>query len=421
MRDKNIRRTQVIAVLLMIVMISAAGTLSAKDLDFRGMLRSYTGVDLDTGGIPVNEQTLDFKLKGWGDRTQITVNPYAYAGIESQPEMGLREAYVDIFFDEVDLRIGKQAVVWGKAEGAFITDIVSPQDMRSFILADFTEIRKGIPAVKADWYTGPYTIEGVWIPQFVPSTPPSADSMWAQPMPSGFGAASIDADTTFHSVVPEASLENSEAFVKISYFGSAFNAEIMGGYAWDDLPSIADADIDMGDMTVDTVTREHFRHGVLGGSVSTTISSVVLRSEAAVYLDKAFTTLTPSGPDIERHHEVHALAGADWSLFDVALSAQYIVQYVTDYNDSLACADELSHTATFRAQHSLFSDDLTVSLFGYVGFDPYDALLRPSFSYTIEDAVELEGGVELFVGDSSGTFGAYTDNSLAYLSLRWYF
>jgi hypothetical protein len=421
MREQKMIRTKVMAVLLMIVMSAAAGTLSAKDIDFRGMLRSYTGVDLDTGDIPVNEQTLDVKIKGWGDRTQITVNPYAYTGIEPQPEIGLREAYVDIYFDEVDLRVGKQAVVWGKAEGAFITDIVSPQDMRSFILADFTEIRKGVPAVKADWYTGPYTIEGVWIPQFVPSTPPAADSLWAQPLPSGFGSAAVDDQTIFETVKPEASLYNSESFVKLSYFGSAFNAELMGGYAWDDLPSIADADINMGDMTVDSVTREHFRHGVVGGSVSTTLSSVVLRSEAAVYLDKAFTKLTPAGPDIERHHEVHALAGADWSLFDVALSAQYIVQYVTDYNDSLACADELSHTATFRAQHSLFSDDLTVSLFGYFGFDPYDALLRPSFSYTIEDAVELEGGVELFVGDSAGTFGAYSDNSLAYLSLRWYF
>jgi hypothetical protein len=403
-------------------MLSLQG-LAAKEIDFRGMLRSYTGVGFDSADILVNEQTLDFEIKGWGDRTQLTINPYAYVGAGSDPEIGIREAYVDIYFDDIDLRVGKQAVVWGKAEGAFITDIVSPQDMRSFILADFTEIRKGIPAIKANWYTGAYTFEGVWIPQFVPSTPPGPESIWYTGMPGSFGQASISPDTDVIMNLPDGELENSEAFAKISYFGSELNAEIMGGYAWDDLPSVSDAVINpnSGDPIVAEVTREHFRHGVAGGSLSTTVSSVVLRTEAALYIDKAFTSLTPGGPEIERHHQLHALGGLDWSLFGINMSAQYILQYVTDYNDTLIFNDEFQHTATFRAQHSLLSDDLMLSLLAYVGFDPGDALLRPAFSYTIEDAVQLEGGAEIFLGDSEGTFGMHQGNSLAYLSLRWYF
>ena len=52
-------------------------------------------------------------------------------GIES--EITLREAYVDLYFNRADFRIGKQQVVWGKADGLFINDIVCPLDMRMFL------------------------------------------------------------------------------------------------------------------------------------------------------------------------------------------------------------------------------------------------------------------------------------------------
>ena len=164
------------------LVLLAMATLGAKDVDLRGMVRSYNAMTLTDADLAINEQTIDLKLEGWGDMTRLVVNPYAYVGLDSEPEIGIREAYVDLFFESMDVRIGKQAIVWGQAEGAFITDIVSPRDMRSFILADFTEIRMGIPALKADYYLGDYTFEGIWIPRFVPSSLPASDGLWAQEM-----------------------------------------------------------------------------------------------------------------------------------------------------------------------------------------------------------------------------------------------
>ncbi|MGM0432892.1 MAG: DUF1302 family protein, partial [Spirochaetota bacterium] len=405
------------------ILLAVPGTVAAKDIDFRGMLRSYTGVRLSELDVAVQEQTVDISLKGWGDKTQITVNPYAYVGPDTDPEIGVREAYVDIFLDSADVRIGKQAIIWGKAEGAFITDIVSPQDMRSFILADFAEIRKGIPALRVDWYSGPYTLEGVWVPRFVPSSPPPQDSIWAQENTMSFGGLSPDDSTTFSTTPVGKGLEDSELFTKLSYFGADVNAEIMGGYAWDDLPTVSNVAVEPG-PTIKAVDREYYRHLIVGGSLSTTVSSVVFRTEAAAYIDKAFTSVeqTMSGPDvtINRHHQLHALAGADWELFGISMSTQYILQYIHDYDDSLL-ADELSHTATFRLQETFLSERLTAGLFAYVGFNPADALLRPWVSYDIEDAVQLEAGAEVFLGDESGTFGRYSDNTMGYVSLRWYF
>jgi len=54
----------------------------------------------------------------------------------------LHEIYLDLYFKKFDIRVGKQQIVWGKADGVFITDIVSPLNLTEFLLPDFDEIRK---------------------------------------------------------------------------------------------------------------------------------------------------------------------------------------------------------------------------------------------------------------------------------------
>ncbi len=409
-------------VILMAMAMLMPNMLAAKDIDFSGMLRSYTGARPYEGDVPITEQTADIKMEGWGEDTHIMLNPYAYIGAGGEPEIGMREAYLDLYFPSMDIRVGTQAIVWGEAEGAFITDIVSPQDLRSFILADFTEVRMGVPAVKADYYAGPLTFEAVWLPRFVPTDQPETDSIWSTDQMKMMSNPELPSDD----------IENSELFGKVSYFGSAFNGELMAGYAWDDNPVLeGDLDLTSSPPNTDDLSALHERYTVVGGSFSTTIGSVVLRSEAAAYLDKAFTGLanpeTPSATfATSEHHQLHGLAGLDWSLFGVDMSSQYILQYIHDYDPALM-SDEYDHTLTFRMRDSNMAETLTWELFTYVGFDPEDienstdALLRPSLTYSIEDGVEIQSGVEIFLGDESGKFGQFEDNTMAYVSLRWYF
>src|SRR6056297_466211 len=270
-------------VILMAMAMLMPNMLAAKEIDFTGMLRSYTGARLSEGDVPITEQTADIKVEGWGEDTHIMLNPYAYIGADGEPEIGMREAYLDLYFPSMDIRVGKQAIVWGEAEGAFITDIVSPQDLRSFILADFTEIRMGVPAVKVDYFTGPLTFEAVWLPRFVPTAQPDADSIWSTEKMKLMNNPDLPSDD----------LENSECFGKISYFGAAFNGELMAGYAWDDNPVLEGGS----PAAPDTFPPRayHERYTLVGGSFSTTVGSVILRSEAAAYLDRAFTDLENPG------------------------------------------------------------------------------------------------------------------------------
>lgn len=407
------RKLIIITILLTILL----PTISSTDLDFSGMLRTYSGVGIKDGSLINNEQTFDFTVEGWKGISHFLINPYAYIGVNSEPEIGVREAYIDLYFDNADLRVGKQAIMWGQAEGAFITDIVSPKDMRSFILADFREIRKGVVAVKGDYYLGPFTFEGIWIPLFTASSMPSANSIWARSL--------IDQPLEIVNPDPiELSLKNSEFFGKVRYFGPAISWELMGGYAWTDDPFIKKV-IPPAPPTPAKAQLAYDRFGVAGGSFSTVVGNTVLRGEAAAYFNKPFTLLNFPNAEVKKLHQIQSLIGIDFSLLGIEMSTQYILSYVHNHVDNLVEqgkeVKKFDHTATFRMQKSFLETRLTAKLFTYFEVEPFNALIRPSLSYSIEDGLLVEGGIEWFVGDEKGTFGAYKDNSMGFLALRWYF
>jgi hypothetical protein len=399
---------------MVFLLVGMSSLVMANDVSLSGMLRSYTGVRFSEADTAVNEQTLDFTLEGWGDKTHAVVNPYVYIDSNEELDMGIREAYLDLFFEDFDLRIGKQVIVWGQAEGAFITDIVSPRNLRSFILADFREIRQGVSSFKVDYYAGSFVFEGIWIPVFVPTIFPDSDSLWTRSSSLFSGVTVVAAD------LPDSSLSNSEWFGKMSYLGSKVNWELMGGYTWTDEPYIS------GFNTSGEAEQEYGRYTVLGGSFNTSVGPVVVRSEASAYLDKPFSALSSSySLSVEKHDQIQGLIGFDWRLGGVDMSSQYIVSAVMDYEGTLISQGfeiaQIDQMVTLRLQDTYFSDRLTARMFGYFSLDSFDMLLRPYVSWSFEDGVLLEGGAEIFLGEDDGYFGGYKDNSLVYLSLRWYF
>ncbi|HET6369546.1 MAG TPA: DUF1302 family protein, partial [Nitrospiria bacterium] len=77
----------------------------------------------------------------------------------------LREAYIDLFFPKVDMRIGSQIARWGVIEGFRITDELNPLDFSEFLMREIGDRYIPVFMVKADYYQNQTTWEGVWIPQ----------------------------------------------------------------------------------------------------------------------------------------------------------------------------------------------------------------------------------------------------------------
>jgi len=392
---------------------------------FSGMVRDYAAMRLESLDMSVHEQTLDAFYEHTTDMGQLTLHPVVYSNPNKALQLDLAEAYFDFYLDSADVRVGKQKVIWGEAEGAFITDLVSPRDMRSFILADFSEIRKAVPAIKVDYYAGPYTMQGIWVTHFIPTSLPASNSMWAQSPTLPFPPAITSVSFT-DPAMPETTLENSEIFLSLGHFGNAVSWKLNGGYVFTDEPLASS--VTAPDPATRVISQRYERYSFIGGSFNTALGGLVLRGETALALDKPMNSLdTSKNPPItiEKHTQVQALVGLDWNMLGSQWSTQYLMVYTHDHTASLVSqmkpVKEFAHTFTFRMQDTFFDEQLTVRLFTYIEVEPLNALLRPSISYNFGNGVLLEGGLDVFLGDKDGTFGTYASNSLAWAALRWYF
>ena len=393
---------------------SAAGA-GADGPALSGWVRNHTGLLLrEEPGYSIVQNAFSLSFEQKGDRLAFKVNPFARLDLEQALEIGLREAYVDLYFDSLELRIGQQQIIWGKGEGVFITDVVSPKDLRDFILPDFAEVRLGIPALRADYYLGGSTFELVLVPLFVPSRPPEPGSIW-------YLTPSFPVAPTLHPAQePATVLENGELFARWSWLGAALDFELMGGLMWDDEPALHLArtvDSGTGQVTSIDVQPRYHRLALAGGSFSTTLAGVVLRAEGAWYSGKRFATLAPTDADglVEKDY-LHYLAGLDFSLAGLDLSAQFVQRVILDYEDPIV-QDRLDTTATFRVSDTLLRDTLRLELFAYLGVNEWDALLRPKVTWTAADGLELSAGADLFLGDT-GSFGRFDGNDQVYLKAK---
>jgi len=233
-------------ILAMIFLVTSQLSFS-QGVEISGFARNYTGVLYNTGEFNMLQNTLNLNFEKIGDRVAFKANPMLYLyGIDSL-DFRLREIYLDLYFSNFDIRVGKQQIVWGKADGVFITDIVSPLNLTEFLLPDFDEIRIGVYAAKINYYFGSSTIEAILKPIYAGNKFPGPCSIWYKP-PEFPAPATFD----YSKNKIDPSLENSEIYLKYSLSSSAIDFDLMAAYTWDATPNMY---IEK-EFAVDTATGE---------------------------------------------------------------------------------------------------------------------------------------------------------------------
>ncbi len=137
-----------------------------ENLELAGYLKNETSVRI-AGGMDEfmkNQNTVslsgNYKIKEgveffttlrWFYDAVYDIEKERYSSIDSKeknrklkvPEkmLWLRDCYLDIFTDRLDIRAGKQQVVWGTADGVRILDIINPLDYREWTLDDYIDSR----------------------------------------------------------------------------------------------------------------------------------------------------------------------------------------------------------------------------------------------------------------------------------------
>ncbi len=388
----------------------------AQSVDFSGYVRNYSGMLLGNGSndFVILQNTFNLNFEKSFDNSAFKVNPMIYHNYSDSLLFRLREAYLDLYFESFDIRVGKQQIVWGKADGVFITDIVSPKNLYEFLLPEFDEIRIGVFGAKFDYYFGDNTFELVWLPVFTPTEYPAANSAWniAPDFP-------VMPTFDYSKSTVTSSLENSEFFAKYSAITEYIDFEIMGGYMWDDDPTMYSSFVPNGNSGMNLlISPEHNRLSLAGGSFSTTLGPFVFRGEGAYYFGKTFNTINPAVNNgvVEKDY-IHYMLGTDFSLYDINFSMQFIQKAILDYEDIIKpnpfFKDDYNNLMTFLARYSMLNETLDLELFTYYDFEYDDALIRPRILYDFSDSINLQFGANIFTG-TEGQFGQFNKNDMIY-------
>ncbi len=327
----------------------------------------------------------------------------------------LRTAYLEYAADWWDLRAGRQAVIWGKADGVAITDIVTPMDYSEFLARDYADLRLPVDALRARFLSDAFGFELVLIPVFKPAVLPAEDSPWSF-MPEFPPGVDVVVEPV---VLPATEIRNGELAARLTGYLSGIDLAAAAGYVWDDFPVMGKTVVTDSTGTTLYLRPEHHRFVFAGLEFSRPWSDFVLRGEAALYKDRRFETAEQAGAPL-RKDAVNWLLGLDWY---PGHEWTAIVQFAD--NTILGSAAEMTneqHTmfATLNVSKRLLRSTLVLSTMLYFGINDTDLFDRTSVDYALTDEIHVMAGFDLFAGDR-GMFGRYNENDEVWFKAKYGF
>ena len=371
----------------------------------------FSEIRLRGFGFPVTSQFADLQLQ-----EKNKVYPW---GLE------FREAYVDLYgfgLKNLDIRIGRQIIVWGTADALNPTSNLSPDDLEDIF--NFGE-KFGVNAVNASYYLGDnLTINGVYVPVFTPATLPFGDfaNAFSAPMdlPPGMTVRTLS-DTV---ILPERKQsESSQIGLKASTNLLGYDMSLSYFKGRDDLPILSKATIALVDMigTVDIATELVYpKIQVIGGDFAGSISSVGIWGEGAVFIPEELVMTTIAHSPVTGQMKVtQTLALDDEPYFKFVLGGDYTFKNGLYFNGQYLYGflyergkDELNDYFTFRLEKTFLDDKFKlVPIGGAVAINDWDdvknnygLVYAPELSYFPSDNVELNIGSFIIDGKGANMF-----------------
>ncbi len=345
-------------------------------------------------------------LEGWV-RNQELFHRDATDGV-------FREGYAAVSLGSLDLRIGRQLIVWGRADRINPTDNLTPRDFTLLVPEDDDQ-RFGAVAAKATYYLGDVAVTGIWLPYFDPHTIP------IQRVPG----------VTLSERIAHGTL--GQWAVRIEQTGKAVDWSLSYFDGLDLFPDIA---IDRaGASTLDLVLKHH-RIRVFGADAATTVGRYGLRGEAAYAL-----TEDAGGNDPRLKNPFFSLVlGGDRTFLEyLNVNLQYLFHLVFRHRPareiqdpverSVAIqeaaianqVDRVQHGMSLRVSHKWLNETLEAEVGAVLFFTRLDFVVRPKVIYALTDRWKATVGADIFRGDPQSFLGRLRDNSTAYAELRWSF
>ena len=398
---------------------------SATGTDYDGLqkLRTRLNLELDLD-LPRNWKVrlggygfydFAYEINGRNEYEDEVLDDYEW-------EVDSQEMYVQgSLTEDLDLKIGRQIVNWGRSDTVRVLDILNPLDNREPGLGDVEDLRLPVTMVRLDYYWGPWSVTAITLPELrFDKTPP-------------FGS---DFVPSVGAIPPERRPQNT--FENIEWAGAlrgifpGWDVSLHIARVWDDLPHIAD--ISDNPAAID-IHGEFSRLFLVGAGGNYAYGSWLFKGEVAFIEGRDYTTGmvidTPIGrlPAITGTVEksrVDVMGGIEYyGIAETNIAVEIVHRHINDFDEDMKLFDAVEDApeATARITSEWFNDRLETTVLGVIfGEKAQDgSIVRLQADYDIRDALVATAGLLLYQHGDRIFSSEIGSNDRVFLELKYSF
>jgi hypothetical protein len=342
-----------------------------------------------------------------GRSDQSTTDPWSRRNIvDAHTDAEIRELYIEFYPGDSYVKIGKQQIVWGQADGLKVLDRLNPQSYREFILADFETSRIPLWSVKWEFsITSEWQGQLVLIPDQSYHDTPAPGSAFTPTSPELVPTLPTGTALSGHSLsVPDRTLKDGDAGLQLATRWQGWDITLNYLYHYADTPVFRLRDTEAGTYLDTSYERTH----MFGGSASNAFGDFTLRTELGYTTDRfVYSSSTEADQGTVRGGELAYVVGLDWmGLRDTLVSAQ-LFQSWFDRDGIRTSRDSVETDATLLVERHFLNEVLTFSNLIIHDVDRGDGLVSTSLSYDYLANLELRIEVDTFYGSQQGRYGQF--------------
>ncbi len=313
-----------------------------------------------------------------------------------ESEVRLFDAYVEGSLSEnLDMKVGRQVVVWGRSDTIRITDVLNPLDNRRPGMVDIEDLRLPVGMAKLDYFVGDWRITPMVVVEQDFSLTPASGSAFNPRVNS------LPKDETYNDVLPALSI------------GAEFSGFDVNFYA---------AKIRDGAGYISNGKFKHDKTNMFGTALNVLNGSWLLKSELAHFDGLKYTSTQQ-----KEFKRTDGLIGLEYNGFaDTLVSYDASVRKIHNYDARLKNSplgtEEETYQHAFRVSSDFMNARLKanylVSLFGK-NLDE-GGFQRAWLKYDIADGIYANVGVVDYIGGSR-RFDAVASNDIAFMDVTYSF
>jgi hypothetical protein len=394
------------AALSLILSTLCCGGMKIVAQDFSGSMESRLGCYWSSGELLPLSQVFEGRIEGKvGDQDLPTAQFSARLKASFDPTtadtaLELGEAWIKLIAGAFDLSFGNQVVAWSNTDAFWPSDVVNPMDLSLPI----DPVKKPVPLGRLVYNGDSFTVDLVAQPFWLAAGLPGERWEAASPL-SALTVTDNIPEFTWDNVAYGGHLKASLDFLQGFDFGltlyrgrlSTPRATVVMSASY--LPTGIDLDYD--------------RFTLVG-------ADAVLAPGAGLLFktEWGYTTLRDTSL-IEPEAGAASLEGVSGIEYRLG-GAQLIGEYVLDWaKESAAAGDSIDHNLVLIASADIGSR-VNLKAAGICALDG-GSMIAPQFTYALADGLQLKGEMFFFFGDSDSRYGAWKENSLGRMSLKYSF